>query len=301
MFVSDWIEAEFERICVEIEEEERIEFVGLQIELDLGEGSSIHDDLPAVEVPGVVPTVVVEEEDSSMEIVISGREMKLDQAEGTGTEPVPEDALLREAGQAVGTGEPVLVEDRSGEEPDLMETDEAVRTGDVPVREVLETGTGSEPVPEEAERGTGVVPDLGSGEGDLHFEDFPGDEFKKVGDFTTEDSTQTPPAPETKHPAETPSGEESRKKRVKTLAGRTELPWVRKLKALKAKTSSSSQKSPPKQPSQPTRKSYRLAVQGIRSSSMHQGSPVIEEISSSSEGSPAPTLLLLKSAWSHLF
>jgi len=53
---------------------------------------------PAVEVPGVVPTVVVEEEDSSVEIVISGREMKSDQAERTGTEPVPEEALLREAG-----------------------------------------------------------------------------------------------------------------------------------------------------------------------------------------------------------
>jgi len=70
----------------------------------LGEGSSINDDVPAVEVPRVVPTVVVEEEDSSVEFAISGREMKLDQAEGTGTEPVPEDALLREAGQAVGTG-----------------------------------------------------------------------------------------------------------------------------------------------------------------------------------------------------
>jgi len=32
-----------------------------------------------------------------------------------------------------------------------METDKAVRTGDVPVREVTEEGTGSEPVPEEAE------------------------------------------------------------------------------------------------------------------------------------------------------
>ena len=144
MFVSEWIEAEFERICVEIEEEEQIESVGPQFELVLGERSSINDDEAAVEVPGVVPTVVVEEEDSSVEFVISRREMKSDQAEGTGTEPVPKDALLREVGQAVGTGEPILVEDRSGREPDLMETDEVVRTGDVPVREVMETGTGSE-------------------------------------------------------------------------------------------------------------------------------------------------------------
>jgi len=133
------------------------------------------------------------------------------------------------------------------------------------------------------------VPDEGTGEADLHFEDFPGDEFDKVGDSTPEESSQTPPAPIPKHPAETPSGEEPKKKRVKTLAGRADLPWVRKLKALKAKTSSSSQKSPPKQPSQPTRKSYRLAAQGIRSGSINQGPPVIEEIPSSSEGSPAPT------------
>jgi len=110
MSVPDMIEAEFERICVEIEKEERIEFVGPQIELDLGEGSSIHDDLPAVEVPGAVPTVVVEKEDSSVEIVISGREMKSDQAEEIGNEPVPEEALLREAGQAIGTGEPARAE-----------------------------------------------------------------------------------------------------------------------------------------------------------------------------------------------
>ena len=43
MSVSEWIESEFERICVEIEEEERIESVGPQIELDLGEESSIND------------------------------------------------------------------------------------------------------------------------------------------------------------------------------------------------------------------------------------------------------------------
>ena len=35
-------------ICDEIETEQPIEFVGPQIELDLGEGSSIHDDLPCL-------------------------------------------------------------------------------------------------------------------------------------------------------------------------------------------------------------------------------------------------------------
>jgi len=252
-------------ICDEVEIEDPIEVFGPQIVLDLGEGSSIHDDEPTVEVPGVVPTVKIEEGDSFVKIIISAEEMKKDQAEGTGTEPVPEDVILKREGQAVGTGEPVLDLDRSGEEPDLMDVDSAVRTGKVPVREILKTGIGAVSVSKEAGERTGGEPVL----------------EEAVGESRS--------ALDPKHPAETPSGDEPRKKRVKTLAGRTDLPWVRKLKDLKAKTSSSSQKSPPKQPSQPTRKSYRLAAQGIRSSSINQGPPVIEEIPSSSEGSPAPT------------
>ena len=67
--------------------------------------------------------------------------------------------------------------------------------------------------------------------GDLPLEDFPGDEFERVGDFAAEESTQSTPAAAPKHPAETPLGGESRKKRVKTLAGRTNRLWVRKLKS----------------------------------------------------------------------
>jgi len=92
----------------------------------LGEGSSINDGEPPVEVPGVVPTVVVEEEDSSIKILISGKEMKTDQAEGTGIELVPQDAELSKEGQAVGTGKSVLDVDRSGGAPDLMDVDPAV-------------------------------------------------------------------------------------------------------------------------------------------------------------------------------
>ena len=154
------------------------QFVGPQIVLDLGEGALIFDEEPAVEAPGEGPTVVVEEEDSSVEIVISGREMKSNQAEETGTKPIPNEALLREA------GEPARAEERSGGEPDLMETDEAVLTGDVPVREVTETATGAEPVPEGVKRGAGAVPDLGLGKGDLRFEDFPGDEFDNAVSYT---------------------------------------------------------------------------------------------------------------------
>ena len=137
--VSEVHASEFVEICEEIEVEDSIEVVGPQIELDLGQGSSIHDVELSVEVPGVVPTVVVEEEeDSSVKVLASGKKMVRDQVEGTGAVPVPEAAELKMEGQTVETGEPVLEVDRSGEEPDLMEVDQAGRTGDAPVREVME-------------------------------------------------------------------------------------------------------------------------------------------------------------------
>ena len=110
---------------------------------------------------------------------VSGKETKTDQAEGTGGEPVPEDAQMKQEGMIVGTGEPVPGAGRLDEAPDLMEVDPAVRTGGGPVHE----------------EGAGAGPDLGSGEGDLRIEDFPGDEFKRVGDFTPEEPSQTPPVP----------------------------------------------------------------------------------------------------------
>ena len=140
---------------------------------------------PPVEVPGVVPTVVVEEEEeSSVEVLASGKKMMRDQAEGTGAKPVPEAAELKWGDQVMGTGELVHEENRSGEEPDLMEVDQAVRTGDAPVREVMEERTGAEPVPEVVKEETGAIPIRETGEGDLHFKDYPGDDFEKVGEFT---------------------------------------------------------------------------------------------------------------------
>jgi len=277
--------SEILEICEEIEVEDSIKVFGAQIELNL-ENPADFGKLP-VEVAGVSPTVVVEvEEESSVEVLVSGKKTKGDQAEGTGAVPVPEATELNWVGQAVGTGEHVHEEDRSGEEPDLMEVDPAVRTWDAPVREVMEARTGSEPVLEEVEEETGAMPVWEPGEGDLHFDDYLGDDFEKVGEFTPEETSQTPPTPVPEQPAETPSSAEPRKKRFKTLARRTNLRWVRKLAALKAKPSSSSQQTPPKQPFQPTRKSYRLAAQGVRSSSVNQGPPVIEEILSSSDASP---------------
>ena len=135
-------------------------------------------------------------------------------------------------------GEPVYEQDRLGKEPDLMKVYQAVRTGDVPVREGKRTG--AEPIPKEVEEETGAMPVRKIGAGDLHFEDYPGDDFEKVGEFAPEETSQTPPTPVLEHPAETPSIAQPRRKRFKTLTGRTDLPWVRELAALKAKSSSSS-------------------------------------------------------------
>jgi len=212
-------------IYKEIEVENSIEVFGPQIDLDLGKGSSIYDVEPLVEVPGVVLTVVVEEEeDSSVEILASGGEMKVDQAKGTGAEPVPEAAESKREGQSVGIGEPVLEVDRSGEEPDQMEVNQAVRTGDAPIREVMEETTGADPVPEEVEEETGAMPVWETGEGDLHIEDYLGDDFEKVGEYTPEETPQTPPTPVPEQPTETPSSAEPQKKRIKTLAGQMDLP-----------------------------------------------------------------------------
>ena len=64
--------SEIVEICEEVEIEDSIEVFGPQIELDLGQGSSIRDVEPPVEVAGVVPTVVVEEEEeSSVEVIAS--------------------------------------------------------------------------------------------------------------------------------------------------------------------------------------------------------------------------------------
>jgi len=121
--MSEWLEYEFEKICDEIEAEDSIEDFGPQIELNLKNPEDLGE--PPVEVARAAPTEVVEveEEDSSIEFLVSEKTMKGDQTEGTGAESVSEAAELKREGQTVGTGEPVLEVDRSGEEPDLMEVD----------------------------------------------------------------------------------------------------------------------------------------------------------------------------------
>jgi len=78
-------------ICDEIEEEEHFEVFGPQIELNLENPSDMGE--PAVEAAGVAPTVVVEEEESSVEVLevrASVEEEMGDQTVGTGVEPVLE-------------------------------------------------------------------------------------------------------------------------------------------------------------------------------------------------------------------
>ena len=125
--VAEWFEEEFDRLCEEIESEERTKG---QIDLNLGPDLGLSDEEPPVEVPGVVPTVVVEseEEEVLLEEVVSRKETESEQAEGTGR-TVPEEAKKRKFEQAVGTDGTVLVVEESGESPDPMEVDPTVRTG----------------------------------------------------------------------------------------------------------------------------------------------------------------------------
>ena len=75
--------------------------------------------------------------------------------------------------------------------------------------------------------GTRDAPVHDMGDGDSHFEDYPGDDFEKVGEFTPEKTPQSPSAPTPEIPAEeTPACTEPRRKRFKTLVGRTDLPLV---------------------------------------------------------------------------
>ena len=146
--VAEWIEVEFDRIYEEIETEEKS--VG---QIDLNLDFSLSDEEPPVEVPGVVPTVVVEDEEEEflLEVEVSTKETKSNQAEGTGR-PIPEDAKKRKEETVVETGKPVPDVEKSGESPDPMEVDPAVRTG------------GSFVGVEEREA-VGADPDLGSGMG----------------------------------------------------------------------------------------------------------------------------------------
>ena len=52
-----------------------------------------------------------------------------------------------------------------------------------------ELKTGKELVPADVEMEIGDIPVHGVGEGDSHFEDYPGDDFEKVGEYTPEETS----------------------------------------------------------------------------------------------------------------
>ena len=66
----------------------------------------------------------------------------------------------------------------------------------------IEERIGDGPVFKDVEMGIGDVPVHDMGEGDSHFEDYPGDDFKKVGEFTPEETSQSPTTPALENPAE---------------------------------------------------------------------------------------------------
>ena len=120
------------------------------------------------------------------------------QAEGTGDEPIRESGEKEMGNQVV----------RIGDEP--VHKAVAERTEDEPVHE---------PVLADVEMGIGdkLVHDMRVG--DSHFEDYPGDDFEKVGEFTPKDTSQSPSVPTLENPVEeTPASTKPRRKRFKTLA-----------------------------------------------------------------------------------
>jgi len=84
----------------------------------------------------------------------------------------------------------------------------------------------------ELDLGTGEVPVHDFGGGGSIFENYQGDSFEKASEINPEEDTQTTAEPVASiSSVETLTSDEPRKKRVKTLAGRTDLPWVQKLLA----------------------------------------------------------------------
>ena len=96
----------------------------------------------------------------------------------------------------------------------------------------------------ELDLGTGDVPVHEIGDGGPIFEDYLGDLFEKVGEFDLEEDPKTPSEPiPSISSIETLTKDEPREKRVKTLVGRTDLPWVQQLLAQQSKTSPSSRQT----------------------------------------------------------
>jgi len=111
------------------------------------------------------------------------------------------------------------------------------------VHKVVEIGDTSEEGKCDVEMRTGDTPVHRVEAGDSFFEEYSGDAFEKVGEINLEKTPQTPSEPILTVPSgETPITGKPRRKRIKTLAERTDLPWVRKMLAQQSQTSPSSHK-----------------------------------------------------------
>ena len=125
----------------------------------------------------------------------------------------------------------------------VVEDEDDVSKEDLVTKIDLDLGIGSKPVLNLGDVSSESLP---------VFEDYPGDIFEKVGEIDIDEGIQTPsesvPLALT---GETLTGEGMRKKRIKTTAGRTDLPLVRKFLAQQSKSSSLSSQLP-SAPSKPT-------------------------------------------------
>jgi len=100
------------------------------------------------------------------------------------------------------------------------------------VHEVVEIRDTSEERKCDIEMTTGDTPVHRVEVGDSLCKDYPGDVFEKVGEINLEETPQTPSEPVLFVPSDgTLTSAEPRRKRVKTLAGRMDLSWVRRLMA----------------------------------------------------------------------
>ena len=111
------------------------------------------------------------------------------------------------------------------------------------------------------------------------------DSFDRATDFEKEEVVEIPILA-VQPPKESQSGEGQKRKRIKTLANRTDLPLVQQFKAMQAKASSSPSQPKSTKPIplvKPTIKSFRIGTPSTqkprkKSGSFKQSSHVTEEI-----------------------
>ena len=125
-------------------------------------------------------------------------------------------------------------------------------TGIEPISELGDLGTGPKPVPGVDE--VGVEPPS-------IFEENVDVSFDKVADFERNEEIETPVVIMQPKLIRLPQPREgSKRKRIKTPAGRIDLSLVRQFRAMQAKASQP-QSTKPKPSVKPTRKSFRIAIQ----------------------------------------